>query len=117
MTSDPNCIFCKIINKSIPSKIIHEDELAIAFDDIHPQAPIHTLIIPKKHIVNIIDINDSDRELIGHLFLIAKNVATKRNLDKSGFRLIINNGAGAGQSVFHIHVHLLAGRRFSWPPG
>jgi histidine triad (HIT) family protein len=117
MSSAPNCLFCQIIEKKIDATIVHEDEHAIAFEDINPQAPVHTLIVPKKHIADIHSLVVTDRELIGHLFFIAKTIASKRGLDQGGYRMVINNGHGAGQSVFHIHLHLLSGRKFKWPPG
>ncbi len=117
MAFDPNCLFCKIIDRKIPAKLVHEDEFAIAFEDINPQAPVHTLIVPKKHITDIHSIMISDRELVGHLFFIAKTIASRKGLEKKGYRMVINNGQDAGQTVFHIHLHLLSGRRFSWPPG
>jgi histidine triad (HIT) family protein len=117
MSPDPACIFCKVIDKKIPSKIIYEDELVIAFEDVNPQAPVHTLVVPRKHIPDIHSMTEADRELVGHLFFTARKVAEKKGLDANGYRLVINNGPGAGQSVFHIHLHLLSGRRFSWPPG
>ena len=117
MSTDPNCIFCKIINKKIPAKIIHEDEHATAFEDLNPQAPVHTLIVPKKHIADIHSMTITDRELIGHLFFIAKRIASDKGLDRGGYRMVINNGLDAGQTVFHLHLHLLSGRIFSWPPG
>lgn len=117
MKSDLNCIFCKIIEKSIPSKIIHDDDYVTAFEDSKPQTPIHLLIVPKKHIMDINSITLSDRELIGHLFYVAKLIASQKKLDRNGYRLVINNGVDAGQSVFHIHLHLMSGRRFAWPPG
>jgi histidine triad (HIT) family protein len=117
MSLDPNCIFCRIIEKKIPSKIVYEDALAAAFEDVNPQAPVHTLIVPKQHIPDIHSMAEGDKELVGHLFLVAKKIAADRGLETRGYRMVINNGAGAGQSVFHIHLHLLSGRRFSWPPG
>ena len=117
MSLDPNCLFCKIIEKQIPAKILHEDDYAIAFDDINPKAPVHTLIVPKKHITDIHSITVSDREVIGHLFFVARTLASQKGLEKNGYRMVINNGRDAGQTVFHIHLHLLAGRSFSWPPG
>jgi histidine triad (HIT) family protein len=117
MHHDPNCIFCKIIEKKIPSRIVHEDETAVAFADVNPQAPVHLLVVPKKHIPEIHSISIEDRELIGHLFFVAKKIATDQGLDARGYRMVINNGAGAGQTVFHIHLHILSGRHFSWPPG
>jgi len=117
MNSVPDCLFCRIIEKKTPANIVHDDEHAIAFEDINPQAPVHTLIVPKKHITDIHSLTVYDRELIGHLFFIAKTIASKRGLDKGGYRMVINNGQDAGQSVFHIHLHLLSGRKFKWPPG
>jgi len=117
MSLDANCIFCKIIDKKIPARIVHEDEYALAFEDVNPQAPTHTLIVPKKHIHDIHSISIADREAIGHLFFVAKNIAARKGLEKNGYRMVINNGRDAGQTVFHIHLHLLAGRVFSWPPG
>ena len=117
MSSVSNCMFCKIIEKKIPAKIVHDDEYSIAFEDLNPQAPVHTLIVPKKHIADIHSLVVTDRELIGHLFFVAKTLASQRGLDKRGYRLVINNGLDAGQSVFHVHLHLLSGRKFAWPPG
>lgn len=117
MAFDPNCLFCKIIEKKIPAQLVYEDEYAIAFEDINSQAPVHTLIVPKKHIADIHSIVVTDRELVGHLFFVAKSIASKKELEKKGYRIVINNGQGAGQTVFHIHLHLLSGRRFGWPPG
>ncbi len=97
--------------------MVHEDEYTVAFEDVNPQAPVHILIVPKKHITDIHGIAASDRELIGHLFFVAKTIASRKNLDKAGYRMVINNGRDAGQTVFHVHLHLLSGRRFSWPPG
>jgi histidine triad (HIT) family protein len=115
--TDVNCIFCKIIAKKIPSRVVNEDDLSIAFHDVNPQAPTHILIVPKKHIPEIHSMTLADKELVGHLFLTAKKIAAEMGLDKNGYRMVINNGAGAGQTVFHIHLHILSGRRFTWPPG
>lgn len=117
MNNDPNCLFCKIVGRKIPAKLVHSDEMAIAFEDINSQAPTHILIVPNKHIADIQSMKESDRELIGHLFFVAQNLAGKLGLSKDGYRLVINNGRDAGQAVFHIHLHLLAGRAFAWPPG
>ena len=110
-----DCLFCKIINKDIPSTIIYEDDHAIAFDDINPVAPTHKLIIPKQHIATLDDLNEENQSVIGHLFVIAKQIAEKNEL--KSYRTIINCNEGAGQTVFHLHVHLLGGRDFIWPPG
>ena len=109
-------LFEKIINREIPADIIYEDNLSIVIKDIHPQAPTHLLIIPKKVIPNLSDADTCDQEVLGHLMLVAGKVAEQLNLDNT-FRVIINNGAKAGQSVFHLHLHLLSGRTLSWPPG
>ena len=117
MRSDPNCLFCSIILRKLPSTIIYEDDLSLAFEDVNPQAPVHILIVPKNHLQDINSIEEIDKATIGHLFLVAKNIASHKKLHSKGYRLVINNGSGAGQSIFHVHLHLLAGRRFSWPPG
>lgn len=112
-----SCIFCSIINKKIDAKIIAENNLVLAFHDINPAADIHILIIPKIHIRNTNNLNPENAHIITDLFMMAKKLAKEFNIDKNGYRLVINNETGAGQSVFHLHVHLLAGREFSWPPG
>ena len=112
-----NCLFCRIIDKKIPSKIVYEDEHVFAFEDINPQAPIHILIIPKKHISTTLDITHEDNELIGHLFQTANKIAKDRGAAERGFRLVINCNPESGQTVYHIHIHLLAGRVMHWPPG
>ena len=109
-------IFIKILNKEIPGDIVYEDNECFAIKDINPQAPVHLLIIPKKLIAKVSDANDEDRELLGSLLLASKKIARKFNLDDN-YRLVINNGAKAGQTVFHIHIHLLGGKSLSWSPG
>ena len=109
-------IFSKIINREIPADIVYEDELCLAFRDVNPQAPVHILIIPKQAITKIVDAAETDQLLLGHLLLKAGDIAKEQGYEDS-FRLIINNGAEAGQTVFHLHVHILAGREFNWPPG
>ena len=109
-------IFQKIIDKELPADIIYEDELALVFKDIHPVAPTHLLIIPKKQIEKVSDAEDQDKELLGHLLLVAGKVARDLGIDEA-FRLVVNNGAGAQQTVFHLHIHLMAEREFTWPPG
>ncbi len=111
------CLFCKIIEKEIPSKTVYEDERILAFEDINPQAPIHTLVIPKKHISRSLDISNDDNELIGQLFHVANKIAKDRGVAERGFRLVMNCNREAGQTVFHLHLHLLAGRIMHWPPG
>jgi len=114
--SDEPTIFKKIIDKEIPADIVYEDEHCLAFRDINPQAPTHVLVIPKKEIPSVADLEDGDKEIAGHLLLIARDLAQKMELD-GGFRLVINNGPEAGQTVDHLHVHLLGGRGLTWPPG
>ena len=109
-------IFKKIIDRQIPADIVHEDERCLAFRDVHPQAPTHVLVIPKKEIARVSDAAAEDAELLGHLLLVAGRIATQLGL-KEGFRLVINNGPQAGQSVDHLHVHILGGRAMNWPPG
>ena len=109
-------IFQKIIDKELPADIIYEDELALVFKDINPIAPTHLLIIPKKQIEKVSDAEDQDKELLGHLLLVAGKVARNLGIDEA-FRLVVNNGAGAQQTVFHLHIHLIAEREFTWPPG
>ena len=108
-------IFQKIIDKEIPADIVYEDEQALAFRDIQPQAPTHILVIPRKPIVNVSEMEAADRELLGHLLWVAAEVARQEGLED--YRLVTNKGEGAGQSVFHLHVHLLGGRELGWPPG
>jgi histidine triad (HIT) family protein len=110
-------IFSKILRKEIPADIVHEDDQCIAFRDINPQAPVHLLVIPRKYLLNITDMEERDEALIGHLFSVARDLAGHLGLDESGYRLVINNGMDAGQTVSHLHVHLLGGRSLTWPPG
>ena len=109
-------IFQKIIDKEIPADIIYEDEKSLVFKDINPVAPTHILIIPKKQIEKISDAEETDQDLLGHLLLVAGKVARQLGVENA-FRLVVNNGAGAQQTVFHLHIHLIAEREFSWPPG
>ena len=109
-------LFTKIINREIPADIVYEDEQCLAFRDIDPKAPTHILIIPKKEIAKISEATAEDQQLLGYLLLKAKDIAHQEGISDN-FRLVVNNGAEAGQSVFHLHIHLMAGRTFSWPPG
>jgi histidine triad (HIT) family protein len=109
-------LFKRIINREIPADIVYEDELSLAFRDINPQAPTHILIIPKKEIVSVAEATEDDEQLLGHLLIVARKLAEQLNLT-SGYRIVTNSGRDAGQTVFHLHVHLLGGRPFSWPPG
>jgi histidine triad (HIT) family protein len=110
-------LFSKIIRGEIPSKKVYEDDYTFAFHDISPQAPIHVLIVPKREIVNVAEANENDVEVLGRVLLAAKEVAKILGVAESGYRLVFNNGAGAGQTVFHLHCHLIAGRELRWPPG
>lgn len=109
-------LFTKIINREIPADIVYEDDQCLAFKDINPQAPLHVLLIPKIPIAKIVDSTDADQSLLGHLMLIAPKIAIQEGYPNA-FRLVINNGEEAGQTVFHLHIHILAGRPFVWPPG
>jgi len=111
------CIFCKIAERAIPSKVVFENEHVLAFEDLHPQALTHILVIPKKHIATLNDATAEDQSLLGEVILAATEIAKDRRISTSGYRLVANTMAGAGQSVFHIHFHLLGGRSLAWPPG
>ena len=111
------CLFCKIKDGLIPAKVIHRDELTLAFEDINPQAPLHALVVPLKHIPTINDIGPDDREVVGQLYRAAAKIAKERGFGESGYRTVMNCGRNAGQTVFHLHLHLLAGRELQWPPG
>ncbi|HXQ98140.1 MAG TPA: histidine triad nucleotide-binding protein [Candidatus Limnocylindrales bacterium] len=111
-----DCIFCKIGGKELPAKLIYEDADIFAFDDIHPQSPTHVLICPRKHMVSLDDASQEDAALLGKMLLVAKKLAAERKIS-GGYRTVINNGAGAGQSVDHLHLHVLGGRAMRWPPG
>jgi histidine triad (HIT) family protein len=116
MTSNP-CSFCAIIDKKISAQILAENDRVLAFSDINPQAPFHALIIPKVHIANCNELEQAHAPYLAYMMLMAKDLADRFNLGDKGYRLVINCGASAGQSVFHIHQHMLAGRPFAWPPG
>lgn len=112
-----DCLFCKIITKTIPATIVHEDDHVVAFRDIAAKAPTHILVIPKKHIATLNDLNNDDKHLLGHMIFIAKQLASSEGLADDGYRLVMNCNEDGGQSVYHIHLHLLGGRQMSWPPG
>lgn len=112
-----DCLFCKIVEKKIPAKIVHEDDRTLAFDDIHPQAPVHTLVIPKQHVATVQDCDTQDQLLLGLLMLTCAKVAKLKGLAKSGYRVTANTGADGGQTVFHLHLHVMGGRHMGWPPG
>lgn len=111
------CLFCKIANKEIPAKVAFEDDDVFAFHDINPQAPVHVLVIPKRHITGIADATPEDAAILGKLMLAARRVAEANGIAQSGYRLAVNSGPNAGQSVFHLHLHVLGGRMLGWPPG
>ncbi len=111
------CIFCKIVNKEVATNVIYEDNNIMAFDDINPQAPIHKLIIPKRHIATINDLTEEDSNLAGNLVLLGQKIAIELKISEKGYRLLFNCNREGGQDVFHIHLHLLGGRAMHWPPG
>jgi histidine triad (HIT) family protein len=112
-----NCIFCDIAGKKRPAKIIYEDDKVFAFEDINPQAPVHVLVVPRKHLPTILDLEEGDADIAVALFTAANIIAKDKGISGPGFRLVMNCNADAGQTVFHIHLHVLGGRRMSWPPG
>ncbi|MBD2388761.1 histidine triad nucleotide-binding protein [Cylindrospermum sp. FACHB-282] len=116
MSASTDTIFSKIIRREIPADIVYEDDLALAFNDVNPQAPVHILVIPKKPIPQLAEAESQDHALLGHLLLTAKRVAEQAGL-KNGYRLVINTGADGGQTVYHLHLHILGGRHLAWPPG
>jgi len=112
------CIFCKIARKELPADIVYEDEIALAFRDINPQAPVHILVIPREHIPSLTDADPVKHvALLGHLLLVAKRVADLEGITETGYRIVINSGKDAGQAVYHLHIHVLGGRKMGWPPG
>ena len=111
------CIFCKVVRGEV-GKLVYEDDQVAAFDDLNPQAPVHVLIVPKKHIEKLADVqNGEDTSLLGHILVVANHLAAERGTAERGYRVVVNNGPAAGQSVWHLHFHLLGGRAFGWPPG
>ncbi len=110
-------IFTQVINREIPADIVYEDDTCIAFKDINPQAPAHVLLIPKKEIISMATVVPEDQAVLGHLMVKASEIATTLGLSESGYRLVVNTNEDAGQSVFHLHIHILGGRRLTWPPG
>ncbi len=112
-----DCLFCSIVKGETPADTIYQDERSLAFRDINPQAPVHVLVVPRDHIESLDDASQKDEALLGHLLRVAARVANEQGLSESGYRTVINTGAGAGQSVFHLHVHVLGGRSLNWPPG
>ena len=112
-----DCLFCKILAGDVPATIVAESDHAIAFEDINPQAPTHVLVIPRQHIATLNDLGPGDEALVGHLVAMARDIAAERGIAAAGYRTVFNCNAGAGQTVFHLHLHLLGGRSLSWPPG
>jgi len=111
------CIFCQVRDGKIPAKKVFEDEQAVAFEDINPQAPTHVLVIPRKHIASLNDLDPADEAIVGHLFSVGRKMAAERGIAATGWRAVINTNRDAGQTVFHIHLHVLGGRSMRWPPG
>jgi histidine triad (HIT) family protein len=114
---DESCLFCQIITGEIPGELVHQDERCVVIRDINPQAPTHVLVIPREHLDSLDDASQKDEALLGHLLRVGARIANDEGHAESGYRTVINNGSGAGQSVFHLHVHVLAGRTMHWPPG
>jgi len=112
-----DCIFCKIAEKTIPSKIVHEDDKVVAFDDVNPQAPTHVLVIPRKHVASLAELNEADAGLLAHLMLTGNKIAKQKGIAEGGYRLVVNTGKNGGQTVLHLHLHVLGGRLMHWPPG
>ncbi len=112
-----DCIFCQIIRRQAFAKIVFEDETVAAFEDLHPQAPVHLLVVPRKHLPSLKEVTQNDEPLLGRLLVVAAQLARERGLEATGYRTVINNGSWAGQSVDHLHVHVVGGRVFHWPPG
>lgn len=112
-----SCIFCRIVDRTLPSKIIYEDDLVLAFEDVAPQAPVHTLIIPKKHIATLLDVGESELPLISRIVNVAVEIARRKGIAERGFRIVANSNPESGQSVYHVHFHVLGGRQMHWPPG
>ena len=111
------CLFCAIIQGKIKGNIVYQDNSVVAFKDISPKAPVHLLLVPRKHLATLLDMQEEDKGLMGDIFYLAAKLARDHGISEDGFRVVINCGAGAGQSVYHVHFHLLGGRSFSWPPG
>ncbi len=112
-----DCLFCKIAAGTIPAKVVYEDDRILAFDDIRPQAPVHTLIIPKAHYASLNEVPEGEGPLLAHILLKARDIAEAKGVGKSGYRVVLNTARDSGQEVFHLHVHVLGGRRMTWPPG
>jgi histidine triad (HIT) family protein len=112
-----DCLFCRIVAGEIPAEIVYQDERSVAFRDINAQAPVHVLVIPREHMESLDEAGQRDEATLGHILRVAARVANEQGLSETGYRTVINTGAGAGQSVFHLHLHVLGGRQLNWPPG
>ena len=112
-----DCLFCSIVDRKIPARIVHEDDQTLAFDDINPQAPVHTLVIPRKHVAAVQACGMDDQSLLGQLLFTCSKVATQKGLSESGYRIVANTGRDGGQTVCHLHFHVMGGRHMNWPPG
>jgi histidine triad (HIT) family protein len=112
-----DCLFCKIISRQIPARVVYEDEAVLAFEDIRPQAPVHILLIPKDHFSSLVEASEERSGLLGRLLLLARDIARKKSLEGTGYRIVLNTGRDSGQEVPHLHFHLLGGRKMTWPPG
>ncbi len=112
-----DCIFCKIVAREIPGEIVYEDDETLAFKDINPQAPVHILVITKKHLASLAEVGEADKGLLGHINLVISRLAREKGISEKGYRVVVNTGAEGGQTVPHLHFHLLGGRSFKWPPG
>jgi len=115
--AEPNCLFCRLIEGEVAADVVFQDARALAIRDINPQAPVHLLVIPKEHLDSLDDVGQRDEALLGHLLRVASRIAHSHGLTESGYRTVVNTGEGAGQSVSHLHVHVLGGRELTWPPG
>ncbi len=112
-----DCLFCGIVEGKIKANVVYQNERVVAFRDISPKAPVHILIIPRKHVISVLDVEASDHALVGEIFQVAGRLAREQGIADSGFRVVVNSGPDAGQSVFHLHYHLIGGRQMAWPPG
>jgi histidine triad (HIT) family protein len=112
-----DCLFCRIVRKEVPAQVVFDGGEVMAFKDLHPQAPVHVLIIPKKHVARVLDLSTEDASVLGEIHAVAGKLADQFSVRESGFRLVVNNGSDAGQAVGHLHYHFLAGRQLGWPPG
>jgi len=115
--ANESCLFCRILAGEVPGDVVYQDERSVVIRDVNPQAPMHVLVIPREHLESLDDAAQKDEPLLGHLLRVGARVASEQGYDESGYRSVINTGPGAGQSVFHLHVHVLAGRPLNWPPG